>query len=107
MAAEQERFSQALIQELTKAMQHDPELLLKRDYRGTSRVDEFSMEKLLSKTKYDSRQNILLAKNPLIIRKETFGNQSNFHLDTLKAIIEVLSKHSASDLSALAKQIPY
>lgn len=55
MAAEQERFSLALIQELTKAMQHDPELLLKRDYRGTSRVDEFSMEKLLSKTKYDSR----------------------------------------------------
>ena len=84
-------------------MQHDPELLLKRDHKGASRADEFSVEKLLTKTKYDSRQNILLAKNPLIIRKETFGNASNFQLETVKSIIEVLSKQSTADLAALAK----
>lgn len=68
-------------------------MLLKRDLKtGTSHVDETTVEQLLTQTKYDSRQNILLAKNPFIIRKATFGNKNNFQMDTLKAIIEVLSK---------------
>ena len=77
-----------------------PETLLKRDdKKGTtqSMAESEIMDKLFKNQKYDSKQNILLAKNPLIIRKETFGNQKEFNAETAKAIIEILSKKNTSD----------
>ena len=55
------------------------------------------MNKLFKNQKYDYRQNKLLAKNPLIIRKETFGNHNEFNAETAKAIIEILAKNKASE----------
>lgn len=43
-------------------------MLLKRSKTGASRADTNQVEEILTKAKYDSRQNILLAKNPFIIR---------------------------------------
>ena len=102
MARERElilRQSQDLYSQLLANPQNfDPETLLKRDCKtGASRIDEKVIEQLFNSKKYDERQNILLAKNPLIIRKEKVSNQNEFQLDTLKAIIEIIGKKSVSD----------
>lgn len=78
----------------------DPEALLKRDDKKgttTSMAESEIMDKLFKNQKYDHRQNKLLAKNPLIIRKEIFGNQNEFNAETAKAIIEILSKNKVSE----------
>lgn len=81
-------------------MRGEPETLLKRDCKtgATTGLAEGEItEKLFKDYKYDKNQNILLSKNPMIIRKDTFNNNTNFHIETAKGIIEVLSKKSTGD----------
>ena len=63
-----------LLNELTQKGQ-DPETLLRRfDNANRKQSNKEVLETLFKTQKYDSKQNILLAKNPLIIRRDIFTN---------------------------------